>query len=235
MTRLILMRHGQSQFNLAMRFTGWHDDDLTPLGERQARRAGRLLRQAGITPDLALVSPLRRASQSLRLALAAMARSDLPVKSDWRLSERHAGALEGMDKAAAKERFGREAVQLWRESLEALPPLMPPSDPRHPARKTLYAHLPASQLPCGESMALVLERLEPAWRHEILPRLRQGACLLVVAHAGSLWALLRLLSSSLPLLAIAHANPLLVELDNDLKPGRPCYLDPQGAPTLPWP
>ena len=234
MSWLILLRHGESTFNRDGRFTGWHDDDLTPLGEEQARRAGRIIGSTGLEPIEALVSPLRRAGRTLQLVRGETA--GFPVRAAWRLAERHVGALEGMEKSQANARYGAEAIMAWRQGLDVPPPRLGQDDPRHPRHKEPFRRLPPDELPLGESMAMVMTRIEPVWRREIRPLLGDGRGVLAVAHGGSLWALLRLIAGpGLRFFAMPNANPLLVELDDRLQPRKLAYLDEDRAGPLPAP
>lgn len=234
MTRLILLRHGESTFNQEGRYAGWRDVDLSPLGRQQARSAGRLIRAAGLEVDLALVSWLRRARASLDLALLGMQRPDLPRAATWRLNERHCGALEGLAKDEAARLFGAGVVEAWREGLDSPPPRLGPDDARHPARDPRYAELPVGELPAGESMGQVLERLRPFWEQDLRPRLARGQRVLVAGHGVCLWGLARLLAGpGLPRFRLPNANPLLVELGPGLELAGLRYLDSGRALPLP--
>ncbi|MBI5521385.1 MAG: 2,3-diphosphoglycerate-dependent phosphoglycerate mutase [Desulfarculus sp.] len=234
MTHLVLLRHGESQFNQEGRFAGWRDVDLTPLGRQQARQAGRLMAGAGMELDLAFVSCLQRARRSLELALLAMERPAPPQAASWRLNERHCGALEGLAQEEAHALYGAEVVEAWRNGLETPPPPLTPSDPRHPAHDPRYAGLAAGDLPAGESLRQVLSRLQPFWEQDLRPSLAQGQRVLVVGHGVCLWGLTRLLAGhGLPRFRMPNANPLLVSLGPRLALAGLRYLDPGRALPLP--
>ncbi len=194
MSRLVLLRHGQSEFNLAGRYAGWRDVALSPPGRRQALAAGRLMAAAGVGVDTAFVSWLGRALYTFWLARWGLGNPGLPYAATWRLNERHCGALEGLEKAAAEARFGKEAVEAWRRERDAPPPRLAPDDPRHPANDPRYAGVPAGELPAGESLGQVIDRLRPFWEADLRPRLGEGARVLVVGHGVCLWGLLSLLA-----------------------------------------
>lgn len=232
MSRLVLLRHGESLFNQEGRYTGWQDVELSPAGREQALAAGRLAAEAGL--ELAYASWLGRALHTLWLALLGMRRPWLPHAATWRLNERHGGALEGLPKDEARARFGAEAVQAWREGLDTPPPLLALDDPRHPAHDSRYAGLDPRELPRGESLAQVMERLRPFWEGELRPRLAQGQRVLVVGHGICLWGLARLLAGpGLPRFRLPNANPLVIDLNAELVPGGWRYLAPAPDPPLP--
>ncbi|MYZ40189.1 MULTISPECIES: 2,3-bisphosphoglycerate-dependent phosphoglycerate mutase [unclassified Streptomyces] len=224
MHTLILLRHGESEWNSRNLFTGWVDVDLTPHGEEQAREAGRSLRTAGLLPDVAHTSVLRRSVRTGTLALAALGRPQAPLSRDWRLNERHYGALQGRDKSEVLREYGAERFRLWRRSYDLAPPPLPPGDDEdgEPAPRT-------------ESLADVSARLLPHWYEVIAPDLRAGRTVLVVAHSNSLRALAAHLDGldhdELMELNIPTGIPLCYTLDEHLAPvvrgGR--YLDPVGA------
>jgi 2,3-bisphosphoglycerate-dependent phosphoglycerate mutase len=231
---LILLRHGQSTWNLENRFTGWTDVDLTPAGEDEARRAGRLLLEESILPDVAHTSVLVRAISTLYLTLAEMERLWIPVRRHWRLNERHYGALQGLDKAETARKHGEEQVQIWRRSYDLLPPLLDPADERHPGHDRRYAGLTPDLLPAGESLADVVARMLPYWHDRIVPDLRAGRTVLVSAHGNSLRALVKHLDGisdeAIPSLNIPTGIPLRYTLDGDLRPTDSGYLgDPEAA------
>jgi 2,3-bisphosphoglycerate-dependent phosphoglycerate mutase len=232
MIRLVMLRHGESVWNLENRFTGWTDVDLTEQGVREAHRAGRLLKEGGYTFDLAHTSLLRRAIRTLWIALDEMDLMWIPVACSWRLNERHYGALQGMDKREAAEKYGKEQVRLWRRGYDAEPPLIDETDERFPGRDPRYAELKPAAMPRGESLKMTLERVLPCWHETIVPDLRAGRRVLIVAHGNSMRALVKHLDG-VPDDAIAELDiptgiPLVYELDSDLRAQNHFYLgDPE--------
>jgi 2,3-bisphosphoglycerate-dependent phosphoglycerate mutase len=231
---LILLRHGQSTWNLENRFTGWTDVGLTAEGEEEARSAGRLMTEASLLPDIAHTSVLVRAIATLYLTLEEMERLWIPVKRHWRLNERHYGALQGMDKAETSREHGEEQVHIWRRSYDIPPPKLDPGDPRHPAHDPRYAGLTPDLLPGSESLADVVTRMLPYWHDNIVPDLRAGKTVLVSAHGNSLRALVKHLDviadEEIPSLNIPTGIPLVYTLDNDLRRVESRYLgDPEAA------
>ncbi len=190
---LVLLRHGQSTWNLENLFTGWTDVDLTELGRSEAAEAGRLLAAEGVEFDQVYTSVLKRAIRTLWIALDAMDRMWLPVERSWRLNERHYGALQGLDKAQTVAQHGAEQVKVWRRSYDIPPPALALDDPRHPRFDARYRGLAASDLPGAESLKDTLARVEPFWNARIAPDLRAGRNVLVVAHGNSLRALVKML------------------------------------------
>jgi 2,3-bisphosphoglycerate-dependent phosphoglycerate mutase len=187
--RLVLLRHGQSVWNLENRFTGWHDIDLSALGEEEAAAAGGYLVDAGILPDVLHTSLQLRAIRTAELALRAAGRSWIPVRRSWRLNERHYGALQGLDKTETREKYGDDQFMLWRRSYDTPPPAVDLDDPRHPRHDLRYADLPPEVLPATECLADVVARMLPYWDDDIAPDLRAGHTVLVAAHGNSLRAL----------------------------------------------
>ena len=236
MARLALIRHGQSLWNLENRFTGWVDVDLTEKGEAEAERGGALLREAGFAPELAFSSVLKRAVRTLWLSLYALDRVWIPEHKDWRLNERHYGALTGLDKAETAERHGEEQVRIWRRSYDIPPPLLDAEDERHPRHDPRYAGLPVDQLPAGESLALTLERVRPCFDERIAPHVSAGRDVLISAHGNSLRALIMMLFHVSPQDIMGYeaptGNPLLIELDG-LSPKQARYLDESRAKPVP--
>lgn len=232
MERLILLRHGESCWNAANRFTGWADVDLTARGEAQARAAGRLLSDHDLAVETAFTSVLTRAVRTLWIALHASGQAFVAEQKTWRLNERHYGALTGMDKAEAAARFGAEQVARWRRGYADRPPPMDPAAHATLQQDRRYRDVPA---PFTESLEDVRTRLRP-WRAELERALRQGP-VLVVAHGNSLRALLTELldlpSEQVPSLEIPLANPLVVQLDEVRRPTRLSYLDPARAAPIP--
>ena len=226
--KLLLLRHGQSTWNLANLFTGWVDVDLSDQGRHEAREAGRLLVAEGIAFDVAYTSLLKRAIRTLWIALDELDLMWLPVERSWRLNERHYGALQGLDKAQTVERHGAEQVKVWRRSYDIPPPPMPESDPGHPRFDRRYAQVPPAELPSSESLKDTLARVLPFWNARIAPDLAAGRNVLVVAHGNSLRALVKMLDvmseSAIVELNIPTGVPLLYELDDGLVPVSRRYL-----------
>lgn len=218
---LVLLRHGQSTWNLENRFTGWTDVGLTPRGEDEARAAAAALLDAGILPDLAFTSLLSRAILTLEIVLAAMDRSWIPVERSWRLNERHYGALQGLDKAQTAAKHGEDQVHVWRRSYATPPPALALDDERHPAGDPRYADLPADVLPAAESLSDVVDRMLPYWYDAIAPALKRGRTPVVSAHGNSLRALVKHLDGisddDIPSLNIPTGVPLVYTFDHDLK------------------
>ena len=218
--KLVLCRHGQSDWNLRNLFTGWKDVDLTEQGIREAVDAGKLLREMGYEFDIAFTSVLKRAIRTLWLMLDEMDRMWIPVVRDWRLNERHYGALQGLNKAETAAKYGDEQVHIWRRSYDIPPPELEASDERHPAHDPRYAGI--ENLPATESLAITLERVKPCWNECIAPELRTGKDVLIAAHGNSLRALVKMLDEvsdeEITGFNIPTGIPLAYELDDDLKP-----------------
>ena len=234
MPRLVLLRHGQSQWNLENRFTGWVDVDLTEEGEAQARRGGELIKQAGVRFDRAFTSVLTRAIRTCGLALQAAGQAEIPVIQDWRLNERHYGGLTGLDKAETAAKHGEDQVKIWRRSYDVPPPPMAADSPWSFDHDPRYAGL---DIPVTESLKDTLARVLPCWNEEIASRLKGGEDLLVAAHGNSLRAIVKLLfdvpEDEIVGVEIPTGNPLLIELDDSLKPTAARYLDEARAQPLP--
>lgn len=231
---LVLLRHGESTWNLENRFTGWTDVDLTPKGIAEAHEAARLLAAGGYTFDLAFTSLLKRAIRTLWIVLDDMDLMWLPVLRDWHLNERHYGALQGLDKAETAARYGEAQVLAWRRSYAEPPPPLAADDPRYPGRDRRYAGLSAAELPLGESLADTIARFLPYWEGTIAPALRAGRRLILAAHGNSLRALVKHLDglSDAEILGvnIPTGIPLVYDLDADLRPLAHRYLgDPEAA------
>ncbi|HEX5807205.1 MAG TPA: 2,3-diphosphoglycerate-dependent phosphoglycerate mutase [Anaerolineales bacterium] len=228
MYKLVLVRHGQSTWNLENRFTGWTDVGLTAQGESEAHEAGRLLREGGYEFDVAYTSVLRRAIKTLWIVMEEMGIEWLPVYRAWQLNERHYGALQGLNKAEMAQKFGEEQVHIWRRSYDIPPPALDASDERHPRFDRRYASLTPDQLPATESLKITLERVLPYWHMVLAPAVMSGQRLLVVAHGNSLRALVKYLDGiseeEIPGLNIPTGVPLVYELDEDLKPTTHYYL-----------
>lgn len=198
MKKLILLRHGQSEWNLENRFTGWTDVDLSPKGEEEAREAGRLIAAAGLAPGYCFTSYLRRAIRTLDLALDSMDRLWLPVVKDWHLNERHYGALQGLNKADTAAKYGDEQVHIWRRSYDVAPPALTADDDRFPGSDSRYATLGAESLPLTESLADTVARVRPCWEEKIAPALALYDTVFVAAHGNSLRALIMMLLKKTP-------------------------------------
>ncbi len=215
--RLVLLRHGQSTWNLENLFTGWHDVPLSEKGVEEAREAGRLIEREGLRPDVVHTSVLIRSIQTTEIALAAMGRSWIPVRRSWRLNERHYGALQGLNKKETTERYGDEQVKLWRRSYDVRPPGLDRGDERHPSRDARYAGLPPELLPGAECLKDVVERMLPYWYDAIVPDLLLHPCVLVSAHGNSLRALVKhlegLTEQQVVELDIPTGVPRVYELD----------------------
>jgi len=225
---LVLIRHGQSAWNLENRFTGWTDVDLSPAGVEEARTAGRLLRDAGHVFDLAHTSLLQRAIKTLHHVLDEMGLLWIPVEKSWRLNERHYGALQGLNKAETAARHGEAQTKIWRRSYDIAPPPLAPDDPRHPRNDPRYAALRPEELPLTECLKDTVARFLPWWHERIAPELRGGKRVLVVAHGNSLRALVKYLDgisdTDIIELNIPTGVPLAYELDENLRPLRSGYL-----------
>jgi 2,3-bisphosphoglycerate-dependent phosphoglycerate mutase len=226
--KLVLLRHGQSQWNLDNRFTGWVDVDLTEQGRAEAREAGQQIKAAGLRFDIAFTSVLKRAVRTAWIALDELDQLWLPVERSWRLNERHYGALTGLDKAETTAKHGEAQVKIWRRSYDIPPPPMDANDPQHPRFDARYAGLDAQALPATESLKTTLERVLPYWHDAIAPQLKQGRTVLVAAHGNSLRALVKYLDdmseAAVLELNIPTGIPLLYELDDALRPASRRYL-----------
>jgi 2,3-bisphosphoglycerate-dependent phosphoglycerate mutase len=228
MHKLVLIRHGESTWNLENRFTGWTDVDLTPTGIAQAQQAGRLLRAEGWDFDLCYTSMLKRATRTLWHCLDEMDRTWLPVVHSWRLNERHYGALQGLNKADMAKQYGEQQVLVWRRSYDTPPPALEASDPRSERNDIRYAKLAPGQVPLTECLKDTVERVLPFWNEAIAPAIRSGRRTLVVAHGNSIRALVKYLDgvsdSEIVGVNIPNGIPLVYELDTNLKPIRHFYL-----------
>lgn len=228
MPKLVLLRHGQSIWNLENRFTGWYDVDLSEQGVREASEAGAALREAGIAPQIAYTSVLKRAIRTQWLALSELDRMWIPEVKDWRLNERHYGALTGLDKAETAAEYGDEQVHIWRRSYDTPPPALSPDDERHPRHDPRYAGLDPELLPATESLKLTLERVLPCWEAELAPALHRHDCVLISAHGNSLRALVKhldgLADDAIMQVEIPTGRPLIYELDEALGVARSYYI-----------
>lgn len=231
MKTLVLMRHGESVWNLQNRFTGWTDVDLTTRGVDEARRGGQLLKEAGFAPTLAYTSLLTRAIHTLWLVQEALDRRWIPVVKHWRLNERHYGALQGLDKAETATQYGEAQVLLWRRSYDTPPPAMEQGDVRHEATDPRYAALLPREIPLTECLKDTVDRVVPYWQVEIAPQVHAGHQVIIAAHGNSLRALVKYLDdiadADIVGLNIPTAVPLIYELTDDLRPIRKYYLGDQ--------
>ena len=234
MPQLILIRHGQSQWNLENRFTGWWDVDVTEKGAAEAWAAGELMKEKGIAPDTCFTSVQTRAIKTLNLALEAMGRLWLPVTKDWHLNERHYGGLTGLDKAETAAKHGEDQVKVWRRSYDVPPPPLAPGGEFDFAGDPRYA---GKEIPDTESLKTTLDRVQPYWDAEIAPRLKAGEDVLIAAHGNSLRAIVKLLfavpDDPIVDIEIPTGIPLEIDLDADLKPVAARYLDEGRAQALP--
>jgi 2,3-bisphosphoglycerate-dependent phosphoglycerate mutase len=234
MKTLVLLRHGESTWNLENRFTGWTDVDLTPKGVQEAHEAGRLLREGGYTFDLCYTSVLKRAIRTLSIVLDDMDLMWLTVHKSWRLNERHYGDLQGLNKAETAAKFGEKQVLVWRRSYADPPPPLKADDPRYPGHDRRYADVPKEQLPLTESLKDTVARFLPYWHERIAPEVKAGRRVVIAAHGNSLRALVKYLDGvseeEIVGLNIPTGIPLVYELEDDLKPIRHRYLgDPEAA------
>jgi len=234
MYTLVLVRHGQSTWNLENRFTGWTDVGLTDLGKEEAHEAGKLLREGGYVFDVAYTSVLRRAVQTLWTVLQEMNLEWIPVTNAWQLNERHYGALQGLNKAETAEKFGEAQVKIWRRSYDVPPPVLELDDERHPRFDPRYASLTPEQLPSTESLKITLDRVLPYWHETLSPVIKSGKRVIIAAHGNSIRALVKYLDhvseSDITELNIPTGLPLVYELDEELKPIKNYYLgDPEEA------
>ncbi|NNE95330.1 MAG: 2,3-diphosphoglycerate-dependent phosphoglycerate mutase [Acidimicrobiales bacterium] len=222
MSTLVLLRHGQSQWNLENRFTGWYDVDITDQGATEAITAGATMRTAGVLPDIVHTSLQTRAIKTANLTLREMDRLWIPVRRHWRLNERHYGGLTGLDKAETAEKFGDEQVHIWRRSYDTPPPEMPAEHPDNPNADPRYANLPPDVLPTTECLRDVVDRMLPYWFDAIIPDLRVYDTVLIAAHGNSLRALVKHLSgisdNEIPNLNIPTGVPLIYEIDSHGRP-----------------
>ncbi len=233
MYKIVLMRHGESTWNLENRFTGWTDVDLTEKGREEARHAGKLLLEAGFTFDLTYTSVLKRAIRTLWITLDEMDLVWLPMVHSWRLNERHYGALQGLNKGETAAKYGDEQVMVWRRSYDIPPNPLEPNDPRTSFDDPRYAKLKREQIPLTECLKDTVERVLPMWEESIAPALRSGKRILISAHGNSLRALIKYLDGisdkDIVSVNIPNGQPLVYELDADLKPIRSYYLGDAAA------
>ena len=228
---IVLIRHGESQWNLENRFTGWYDCDLSEKGIEEAKSAGEILKQEGFTFDLAFTSVLKRAIRTLWLTLDGMNLMHTPIVNSWRLNERHYGALQGLNKAETAQQYGIEQVNLWRRAFSIPPPELTKDSSHYPGNDTRYQGLDPSVLPLHESLADTIDRVLPYWHDQIVPALRSGKKIIIAAHGNSLRALVKYLDNmseeEIVSLNIPTAVPLVYDLDENLRPIGKRYLGDQ--------
>lgn len=231
LTKLVLIRHGQSVWNQENRFTGWHDIDLSEQGKREAGQGGQLLKAEGYTFDVAFTSVLKRAIRTLWIVLDELDLMWIPVVRDWRLNERHYGGLQGLNKAETAAKYGDEQVLIWRRSYDVCPPALSKDDERYPGHDPRYAGLNERALPVTESLATTVERVVPFWNEQVVAQIKQDKKVLIAAHGNSLRALVKYLDNlsneEVLKLNIPTGVPLVYELDENLKPIRHYYLGDQ--------
>ncbi|OUU56594.1 MAG: phosphoglyceromutase [Verrucomicrobia bacterium TMED60] len=228
MYKLVLLRHGESQWNLENRFTGWHDVNLTEQGEREGREAGRLLKAEGFKFDVAYTSVLTRAIRTLWLALTEMDQVWIPVHREWRLNERHYGSLQGLNKAETAEKHGDDQVLVWRRSYDIPPPPMTKDDPGYAGKDRRYANLDEANIPLTECLKDTVARFLPLWEETIAPQIKSGKQVLIAAHGNSLRALIKYLDGvtegEIIGMNVPTGMPLVYDLDENLKPTNRQYL-----------
>ena len=228
MIKLVLVRHGQSMWNLENRFTGWTDVELSENGIKEAKEAGRVLKQKGFLFDIAFTSVLKRANDTLTYILKEMGEENIQVKKSWKLNERHYGALQGLNKDETKKKYGEEQVLLWRRSVDVRPPELDKSDPRYPGNDPKYKELKPEELPKTENLIDTIKRVIDYWNKDIEKELRKGKNVIIVAHGNSLRGLIKYLDNmtddEIMKLEIQTGNPICYELDDNLKPIRHYYL-----------
>jgi len=232
MHKLVLVRHGESTWNKENLFTGWTDVDLSKKGVQEATEGGRVLKEQGYIFDIAFTSVLKRAIRTLWIVLDEMDLMWVPVIRDWRLNERHYGALQGLNKAQMAEKFGDKQVKIWRRSYDIRPPALEETDPRNPAKDPRYKELRKEQVPLTECLKDTVERFLPCWHEVIAPTVRSGKRVLIAAHGNSLRALVKYLDNIpdevIPEVNIPTGMPLVYELEDDLRPIKNYYLgDPE--------
>ncbi|WP_274369381.1 2,3-diphosphoglycerate-dependent phosphoglycerate mutase [Morganella morganii] len=232
-TKLVLVRHGESEWNKENRFTGWTDVELSEKGRAEAQEAGQLLKKEGFSFDFAYTSVLKRAIHTLWNILDQVNQQWLPVEKSWKLNERHYGALQGLDKAETAAKYGDDQVKLWRRGFAITPPALEKSDERFPGHDPRYAKLAESELPATESLAITIDRVVPYWTDVIKPRVASGEKVIIAAHGNSLRALVKYLDNmsedEILELNIPTAVPLVYEFDENMKPLRRYYLGDQDA------
>jgi len=228
MIKLVLVRHGQSQWNLENRFTGWTDVELSEQGVKEAKEAGKVLKEKGFEFDVAYTSVLKRANDTLNYILEELGEKDIPIKKSWRLNERHYGALQGLNKDETREKYGAEQVLLWRRSTDVKPPELSEDDERYPGNDPKYSELPKEDLPKTENLIDTINRVMVYWNSDIKKDLLEGKRVIIAAHGNSLRGLIKYLDNmtdeEIIKLEIETGNPICYELDDDLKPITHYYL-----------
>lgn len=229
--KIVLVRHGESEWNLANKFTGWTDVDLSEQGFKEAEEAGKLLKEEGFTFDLAYTSYLKRATKTLNIILDIMDLHWIPVIKSWKLNERHYGALQGLNKAETAEKEGADQVHIWRRSFDTPPPALDKDDDRYPGNEEKYAELTESELPTHESLKMTIERVMPYWENEIVPQMENGKKIIISAHGNSLRALVKHLDNisddDISSLNIPTGRPLVYEFDEQMNVKDKYYLGDQ--------
>lgn len=228
MIKLVLVRHGQSMWNLENRFTGWTDVELSEQGIKEAKEAGIVLKEKGFVFDVAYTSVLKRANDTLDYILRELGQTDIPVKKSWRLNERHYGALQGLNKDETREKYGAEQVLLWRRSTDVKPPELSEDDERYPGNDPKYKDLSKDELPKTENLIDTINRVMVLWNSDIKKDLEDGKRIIIAAHGNSLRGLIKYLDNmtdeEIIKLELQTGNPICYELDDDLKPIRHYYL-----------
>ena len=228
MIKLVLVRHGQSMWNLENRFTGWTDVELSEQGIKEAKEAGKVLKEKGFNFDVAYTSVLKRANDTLKYILEELGEENIPVKKSWRLNERHYGALQGLNKDETKEKYGAEQVLLWRRSTDVRPPELSKDDKRYPGNDPKYSDLKENELPTTENLIDTIKRVMEYWNSDIKKDLETGKKVIIAAHGNSLRGLIKYLDNmtdeEIIKLELQTGNPICYELDDDLKPIRHYYL-----------
>ena len=228
MIKLVLVRHGQSMWNLENRFTGWTDVELSEQGIKEAKEAGKVLKEKGFGFDVAYTSVLKRANDTLGYILEELGEQDIPVKKSWRLNERHYGALQGLNKDETKEKYGEEQVLLWRRSTDVRPPELSKDDKRYPGNDPKYSDLKENELPTTENLIDTIKRVMEYWNSDIKKDLEAGKRVIIAAHGNSLRGLIKYLDNmtdeEIIKLELQTGNPICYELDDNLKPIRHYYL-----------
>ena len=228
MIKLVLVRHGQSMWNLENRFTGWTDVELSEQGIKEAKEAGKVLKEKGYGFDVAYTSVLKRANDTLEYILEELGEENIPVKKSWRLNERHYGALQGLNKDETKEKYGAEQVLLWRRSTDVRPPELSKDDKRYPGNDPKYSDLKENELPTTENLIDTIKRVMEYWNSDIKKDLEAGKRVIIAAHGNSLRGLIKYLDNmtdeEIIKLELQTGNPICYELDDNLKPIRHYYL-----------
>lgn len=228
MIKLVLVRHGQSMWNLENRFTGWTDVELSEQGIKEAKEAGKVLKEKGFNFDVAYTSVLKRANDTLKYILEELGEENIPVKKSWRLNERHYGALQGLNKDETKEKYGAEQVLLWRRSTDVRPPELSKDDKRYPGNDPKYSDLKENELPTTENLIDTIKRVMEYWNSDIKKDLEEGKRVIIAAHGNSLRGLIKYLDNmtdeEIIKLELQTGNPICYELDDNLKPIRHYYL-----------